>query len=185
MICSKCQKNEATVHFTGVVNGKTTQLDVCGSCSEKLGISFQSIFNFPTVPSHFSELFNLLSNWPQSPFTPLNVNNCPKCRWTVNQIQKTGKLGCSECYTHFQQELSHILKTIQGTTTHRGKKISVMSKKEPTRKSKKGKGKNMKDALEKLHAQLDFLVDEERFEEAANIRDKIREFENKPKKKDG
>ena len=51
MICSQCQKKEASVHFKGVINNKTIKLDLCEDCAEKSGLplgDFDSPFSLIT-----------------------------------------------------------------------------------------------------------------------------------------
>ena len=181
MVCSNCLKNEADIHFKGVVNGKTTTLDVCGTCAEKLGIPFSSLFNFPSTSSSFSELFNLLSNWPKSPTLPGKQNMCPQCRWTLAQIQKTGKLGCPECYAHFHKELSKILKTIHGSDAHKGKTPSTLTSSSTRGKVKKKRNHQKAETVNELKLKLEKAVKLEKYEEAAQLRDKIQLLEEKAK----
>lgn len=191
MLCTQCKKKEANVHFKGFINNKTIKMDLCEDCADKVGLTsggfgfglenpFGSAFNFPTTPSSLTGLFNLLSNWSQSPGLVVSQKICPQCRWSLGQIQKTGKLGCPECYSFFHEELKNILKTIQGEVVHKGKKPFEKSIPLKKTKSKKAKTKESKPALtlESLKSKLQKAIEKENYEEAALIRDQIKSYDH-------
>ena len=37
MLCEKCKKNEANVHISKNINGKTTDLHLCEGCARESG----------------------------------------------------------------------------------------------------------------------------------------------------
>jgi protein arginine kinase activator len=96
------------------------------------------------------------------------TTKCPNCGLTYQNFRKIGRLGCSECYEAFKKELSPLLKRIHGADRHIGK-VSL-----------KG-GKTIKDTrtLRDLKVQLEKAIQTEEFEEAAKLRDKIKDFEKK------
>ena len=49
MKCQCCQKNEATIHLTQVVNGEVKKLNICQSCAEKNGIDLNSPISITDV----------------------------------------------------------------------------------------------------------------------------------------
>ena len=98
-----------------------------------------------------------------------NQKRCPVCGTAFADIAKTGKAGCAECYKTFYTELYPYLKRIHGTVKHVGKipnsaPLAVV------------KNEETPDAL---RMEMNRLVSEERFEEAAVIRDKIKRLEAK------
>ena len=98
-----------------------------------------------------------------------NQKRCPVCGTAFADIAKTGKAGCAECYKTFYTELYPYLKRIHGTVKHVGKipnsaPLAVV------------KNEETPDAL---RMEMNRLVSEERFEEAAVIRDKIKRLEEK------
>lgn len=40
MKCEKCNKNDATTHYTQNINGQVTEMHLCGECAETAGFSF-------------------------------------------------------------------------------------------------------------------------------------------------
>lgn len=167
MMCSQCKKREATVHFNAMVNGKAIKLEICEECAK-----FSSIvgsFNFPPAPPAMAELMDLLAGWQRKTGTAAVKKDCPACHWTLAQFQKTGRMGCAECYAHFHTEVRNFIKRIQGQVVHKGKKAGGgTTRAKPVEK---------KESAEGLKAQLDKAVREEKYEQAAVLRDKIRALE--------
>ncbi len=77
-----------------------------------------------------------------------------------------GRFGCSNCYKQFGSRLDPILKRVHGNTVHVGKI--------PKRT---GGQIQLKREIEELRRNLHELIDREEFENAAQIRDRIRELE--------
>ena len=74
-------------------------------------------------------------------------------------------MGCSDCYDVFSQDVEKILSRIQPDINHKGKIAGV--KGEQIQKANK-----IKDLIEKLKR----AVLEERYEEAAKLRDEIKAY---------
>ena len=76
-------------------------------------------------------------------------------------------MGCPHDYTVFHDELLPYLENIHGETKHCGKF--------PTRY---GANKNIQKEIDILRKKLQTVIQKEKYEEAADIRDKIRLLEN-------
>lgn len=157
MLCQKCKKNEATVHYKKVVNGKLTEMYLCSECADGLG-SFD--FNFDSF------LPNLFGHFIKPEIRPAVV--CPKCKTPLSEISENGKMGCGECYVTYEEYLLPTLKRIHGSTKHTGKVPKRFSR-----------GIKKDDELKSLKNQLDESIKSEEYENAAKIRDKIREIEGR------
>ena len=147
MLCEKCGKYHATTHMRTVVNGVAKEQNLCDYCAagEGLNVTPKSIF-----ASMFGEMLEL---------KPQNMKRCPVCHSTFNDIAKSGKAGCSECYKTFKTELLPYLKRVHGSTHHIGK------------------APENNDGINELKAELKRLVREEKYVQAAVLRDKIKEME--------
>ncbi len=162
MLCEKCGKNTATTHIRSVVNGVVREINLCPHCAAEDGytnISHNSLAGM--LASMLGEVTN--SKLPQS------EAKCPVCGVTFSLIAKSGRVGCADCYKTFKDRLLPYLKRVHGSTEHVGKipnsaPLIVMPKAE---------------TLENLRHQLNLLVREEKYEEAAVVRDKIKELEGK------
>ncbi|MBP1924659.1 protein arginine kinase activator [Sedimentibacter acidaminivorans] len=161
MLCNECGKNEASVHVTHIINGKKTENHLCEDCARKN----QSILN-----STFSmeNLFSAMLNNAFNGATYLPSKGCSTCGMTYDEFRNMGKFGCSHCIETFKPKLMPVVKNIQGYDIHQGKI--------PMRAG--GDYKVQKD-IEKLKLQLKQMIEQEEYEKAAQIRDKIRDMENK------
>jgi protein arginine kinase activator len=162
MLCDVCGKKEATVHLTEIVNDQVSKLNLCEECAREKGAEMEEHFGL-------SELLAGLTDMGTSvePETAISIK-CPNCGLTYQNFRKLGRLGCSVCYEAFKKELAPLLKRVHGSDRHVGK-VPL-----------KG-GKTIKDTrtLQDLKMQLEKAIQMEEFEEAAKLRDKIRDLEDK------
>ena len=93
---------------------------------------------------------------------------CPACAFTYNDFKKVGRLGCGECYDAFKKQLTPLLKRIHSADRHVGK-VPLTA------------GKTVKDTrnLQDLRIKMEKAIQFEEFEEAARLRDQIKELEKK------
>ncbi|NLO97437.1 MAG: DNA helicase UvrBC [Peptococcaceae bacterium] len=168
MLCQNCLQREATVHLTKIINGQGMQMHLCQECAQKVqGFGFN--FNiYPGMATHFLQaLFGLSSlNQTGQSVSTINQEKCPGCGWTFAQIQHAGRMGCSQCYDKFETQIEPLLRQIHGGGVHVGKvpkrcAASIRNKQE----------------LLRLRSRLQELVQREEFEEAARVRDRIKELE--------
>lgn len=183
MICDNCGKREANVMYSENINGTKKQLHLCELCSQKLGIGKM---NF-TIPTNFSTLLgDFIDEFKTTEFMPLFENlktiNCEQCGATFEDILNSGKLGCGNCYTVFEDRLEPILKRIQGNVQHIGrigKENNIKENKEKTKNANITVTKENK--INQLQEELKKAIKEERYEDAAKIRDEIKKEEDKKK----
>lgn len=165
MFCDKCQKREAKVYYTEIINGEKKEQYLCEECAAHL-TSFQ-IEKTSSDSGLGSLLSSLLSNYygekAKAPAGEEALMTCESCGITYQEVLEAGKLGCADCYQSFGKLLERTLRQIQGADTHTGKAPAAFSgtEKEP-------------DTLEKLSFQLQQAIEQEEFEEAARLRDEIR-----------
>lgn len=180
MLCSECKKQSANVHFTGSINGKSAKLDLCEDCFRHYNAQFgapladifgNSSFDIPTLSPLFSDLLSVLAKWPKASQNPPSPC-CPYCRWTLSQFQKTGRMGCPECYRHFQGIIGGVVRKIHGEAGYKGKKLasSASPSSDP----------DASESISDLKAKLSRAINEEKYELAARLRDKIKELESRP-----
>ncbi len=156
MLCEKCGKNNATVLYTQIVNGKKSSLNLCSQCA-----SGESIFdNFGSLLS-----FGTRGESRQSV--------CPCCGMTLSEFARKGRMGCGECYKTFRTQTKSMLQKIHGTSVHTTESLKVEDTPVPEVK------KEEKSELDILKDKLKEAIETENYEEAAKIRDEIREKEGK------
>ena len=170
MLCENCQKNTATVHMQGFVNGAKTELHLCQDCSfnmvnMEMPISMENIFKGILESVQSMGPINL-GQPPGRPVKRQAPGPCNVCALSYEQFKAKGKLGCEACYQAFTKEIVALFKNVQGSTHHEGKF--------PKRS---GEQIRQRREVDKLRASLKKAIDEENYEEAAQIRDQIRNLE--------
>lgn len=177
MRCDICGKSEATVHLTEIVDNKISKLHLCEECARKKGTEMEEHFGL-------SDLLAGLADF-ETHVTPKKEQKtkCPKCGMSYDDFKKTGRLGCGECYITFENNLVPLIKRIHGSTKHFGKGAVLVSKKPPkAQPAKKKSDKPEGDELDGLKNRLQSAIKLEEFEEAARLRDKIKNLEKKGQK---
>ncbi len=159
MICEKCGVNTATTHIRTVVNGVVHEKHLCSLCASAENYSDAKTNNLSQM------LSSMLDNTHIS-LSNDNVTKCNCCGNTFSDIVNSGKCGCSNCYTTFYEQLLPSLKRLHGSIKHIGKKPNL-----------KNYEKASDDNIDELRELLKSLVKEEKYEEAAVIRDKIKNME--------
>jgi protein arginine kinase activator len=153
MKCELCQDNEAVVHFKQVVNGDVRELYVCKDCAVKNGFDVQS----PMALTDF--LFGL--GMPESEVSDTDEKTCPSCGLTLGALRKSSRLGCARCYETFSEELDEILQAMHRADRHVGKLPA---------------GEKLTSEILSMQRALERAVSTEDFEEAAKLRDAIRDL---------
>ena len=180
MLCENCKENEATIRYTQIINGDKKEMHLCEECSHKLGIDNIS-FNMPIdFSSFFGGLLDEEYNSPE--FMPLFQKvkelKCDNCNMTYDEFTHEGKFGCEECYNTFSSKIESLLKRLHGSSNYVGRKAlkgnsNVISKNEEKQEKKTEK----ETKLEKLQSDLKKAIQEERYEDAAKIRDEIKKID--------
>jgi protein arginine kinase activator len=160
MLCECCQQHEATIHVTQVSGGKSRELHLCESCAEESGLNVQNVMALPEV------LFGMAGAAEED--QEAAARSCPHCHMRGADFKKTGRLGCPQCYRTFARELAPMLAAMHKGPRHVGKTPAH--------------GGTLPEAagepLDALRRLLADAVRDERFEEAARLRDRIRELDH-------
>ncbi|MFV1995041.1 MAG: excinuclease ABC subunit B, partial [Verrucomicrobiales bacterium] len=110
MICDVCSKDKATVYLTQIVEGKMQKVNLCEACASEKGID---------DPTGFALADLLLGLGSQEQVeTPSDEAVCELCGFTQADFKKTGRLGCSACYSIFGDGLDSLLKAMHKGTRH-------------------------------------------------------------------
>ncbi len=178
MLCENCKKREANVRYSENINGIRKELHLCEECSKKLGITDEINLKMPTFD--FSNLFgSFIEDISTSSFMPLlnevRQIKCDSCGSSFDDIIDTGKYGCANCYDTFEDRMDPILKKLQGANRHIGRvgKISDNN----IKFDKKAENQSDDNKIQKLEEELKQAIKEERYEDAAKIRDEIKRTE--------
>lgn len=163
MLCDICGKNPATVHLTEIVDNQMNELHLCEECAHKKSAQMEQQFGLSDLLAGLADFEK-----PRDDKEPEGAK-CPNCGLTYKDFKKIGRLGCGECYQVFKPLLAPLLKRIHGSSNHCGKCPARAGR--PSRK---------KTDVQDLRCRLQKAIESEAYEEAARLRDQIRELEKKP-----
>ncbi|MBE6835950.1 MAG: hypothetical protein E7515_06850 [Ruminococcaceae bacterium] len=165
MMCQSCGKAQATTHFKRIINGEVTEGHLCSDCAKALGVNDM----FSSFDFSFSDL--LSDFFADSPVAALSANSvkCENCGSSFNDIVNSGRIGCADCYETFFDKLMPSIQRLHGNTKHEGK----VPLNEVTNEDK-----TVSDVAS-LREELNKAIENEDFETAAKLRDKIKELEGK------
>ena len=165
MLCTICKEKPATVHLTQIVGDKMQKLDLCEDCAKTKGINDPTSFGLADL-----DLVLGLGASQQLEQSAGGVElKCPRCGFTQADFKKSGRLGCPECYITFAEGLRGLLKTMHKGTRHTGKAPEVLRS---TRENA--------DKLKSLQAKLAKAIKDENYEQAALVRDEIKQLTGRP-----
>ena len=205
MLCEKCQKNEAHIKVTRVINGVSDTRNLCEQCAAE---------GFPNIrPENISEwskaIFKLISDSAagighenqRTEQEKLKRIACPNCGKTYGSFLEDGIFGCGDCYEVFAPFFGTLVKGLQGTESHVGKKVPkhvraaepkqerpVDPEQQPAEEAletpvssdlhkKTDNSTSQKERISELNAKLSEAVLIEDYMTAAKIRDEIRALE--------
>lgn len=171
MICQECNQRPAALHFTKIVNGEKTEVNLCEKCAQEKGEMFMftggSGFTFNNLLAGLLNIDPTAQKQNQNTFHQEEVLQCNRCSMTFPQFIKVGRFGCAHCYETFKEQLTPVLRRLHsGNWTHNGKIPKRI-----------GGGIHLKKQVENLKTELKELIQQEEFEKAAMIRDEIRTLE--------
>jgi protein arginine kinase activator len=159
MKCQSCS-SPATVHLTDIVNGAKKELHLCQACAEQQQFIKQQELNLPAI------LQTLIGQHVGQLTDELARLTCPACGIKYMEFRAAGRLGCPHDYDVFRPGLEPLLQRIHRASRHAGKRprchrLSAACQME----------------LVELRGRLRAAVDAEAYEEAARLRDLIRQKE--------
>lgn len=159
MLCDVCQKAEATVFLTQIVEGKMQKVNLCESCSKEKGVSDPTGFALADLLLGLGAAQQIERGQPSQ--------RCPVCGFTQADFKKTGRLGCSSCYDTFADGLATLLKGMHKGLRHTGRMPARLSRRFA-----------LADRVKNLEGELKQAVTDEKYEDAARLRDEIRQLEH-------
>jgi protein arginine kinase activator len=159
MRCCVCKEREATVHLTQIAGDKMQKLDLCEECAKNKGV------NDPTGFSLADLLLGLGASQEMEQAAGGTELRCPRCGFTQADFKKAGRLGCPDCYRAFADGLGSLLKTMHKGTRHVGKVPEALRQTQ-----------DLDERVKSLQRKLAKAVEEENFEQAAQLRDEIKQL---------
>lgn len=155
MLCQHCGEREARISITQIINNQKTVIHLCPQCAQQRGHSDPMIA--------LQKMLMGMVDWGTDTISAGKA--CPGCGLTEAELRKTGRFGCGRCYETWAPLVNTIIGRVQGRTTHSGKIPNSAGKIVLTQRE-----------ICELEEKLAVAIREERFEDAAKFRDRLREL---------
>ncbi len=163
MKCDFCDQ-KATVFLTQLVEGQMKKVCLCDSCAKERGVTDPTGFSLADLllggvsAAGSSPALTGKSNAP----TPGGGRKCATCGFSLDDLRRVRRFGCSDCYATFGEEVSQMVRGLHQGTSHVGKVPDGLMALHVRHQR-----------IEELRSRLEQAVASESYEEAAGIRDEI------------
>ena len=154
MVCQNCGKNEVNFRYTQIINGEKREIALCDKCAKKLGLEsldfsreIEELFDMSFAESFLPSFARTNMLRSKNLRTIFNNQFFEEVSQNPEQIETKSSLSDSE-----RQD---VLKDIENAI-------------------RKNKQENKK---QKLESELEKAIKEERYEDAAKIRDEIKKLD--------
>lgn len=187
MVCQQCNKREANIHYTQIINGKKVEMYLCSQCADENGkLSFSPQLSLGNLLWGFT---GFGGNAGYGKFEQPEVLRCSVCGMSFDDFRRSGKLGCANCYNVFRENLEPILRRLHGSAEHKGNSPEKTPDTAPGKTQdttrckapdgiKTDGGAKLADEINRLKSELSSAVESEHYEKAAELRDRIRDLES-------
>ncbi|HED52924.1 MAG TPA: hypothetical protein ENJ00_01815 [Phycisphaerales bacterium] len=172
--CDGCDEDPVTHEvFKDPVTGELIEHHFCADCPKAKGIAGGPASE-PVIKAKIQSI---------TITTRSGLGPCPTCGLTLANFRETGRLGCSACYKHFEDQIGPLIaRSQEGATHHVGKlprrALSAASSGAGERSlvDVLGRAEERARKLTELRDQLQAALAGERYEQAAMLRDQIDEL---------
>ena len=176
MNCENCGKNLANIRYTQIINGNKREMFLCEECGKLLGLeNFNMPMDFSTFLGEFFNVFENNSILPE--LIQTKEIKCKRCSSSFEDFINTGRFGCEECYSTFEEKIDPLLRNIQGANRHVGRLGKINEENQIKSEKEFIKDSTKLGQVYELNRKLKTAIKEEKYEEAAKLRDKIKELE--------
>lgn len=181
--------NKRVVHVTDIdKNGGVKELHLCQECGSSLVDKEAATEKKPkTVPlsplgSLVSSLFGLLMNAAAKKKLDIKPKvegkpPCPNCGITLEKIAKSGRIGCAECYKHFDTEIKIVTSHAQGAKKHIGKVPNNWKTEQAKRKEAEERNATIEERIRSYKEKIANCIKVENYEAANDLKKLIQKLE--------
>ena len=160
MLCENCQDRPASFHVVEINSeGEKREVHLCEQCAHDKKVALPPSLSLNDI------LSSLMEAHADKDVPELTDVACPNCEMTYARFKQGGRLGCPRDYAVFKKGLLPFIEHIQGSIQHRGK-IPQGATHDTVQASE----------LLKLRRELNAAIASEGYEEAATLRDRIRDL---------
>jgi protein arginine kinase activator len=166
MRCDSCGERDAVINLTQVEHDTKVTLHLCEQCAQQKGVETGTA----ALKSPLGGFLTAMGKGGTS-LAPRGADGvrCPACGGTLQDFRESGRLGCAECYVTFAGHLRDLLRRLHGSSQHAGRRYRPPGA--------AGGAHDPRAELLELKDRLRRAVQEENFELAAELRDRIRVLE--------
>jgi protein arginine kinase activator len=161
MQCSVCKEKPATVFLTHIENDKMHKVNLCEDCAKNKGVDNPTSFSLADADL----LLGLGAAQEITQTAGGTELKCPRCGFSQADFKKSGRLGCPDCYEVFAEGLEGLLKTMHKGIRHAGKAPEALRQ-----------SRDKAERLKLLEKKLAKAIESEDFEQAAKLRDELKEL---------
>jgi protein arginine kinase activator len=168
MTCDECKEREAVVHLTQIVNEQVNTIHLCEKCAAERGVESPALLTKTPLGTFLAAMGK-----PGTADAGTAVaDRCPACGFTLADFRDAGRLGCSECYVTFGSQVRDLIRRLHGSTLHVGERYTGVGAAGKAQQPARGpeEGADLRERLRRA-------VEEENFELAAELRDRLRTLE--------
>lgn len=164
MLCDNCKERDAVINLTQVEHDSKVTLHLCEQCAQDKGVET----GVAVLKSPLGGFITAMGKGAANVLpTPADGLRCPSCGGTLKDFRESGRLGCAQCYVAFEGHLRDLLRRLHGSSQHVGEGYALP-----------GSGDaDPRRVLLDLREQLRRAVENENFELAAELRDRLRVLE--------
>ena len=159
MTCDSCDQPATVFLSQKNKDGSIHKMNLCPACAQASQAEDSTGYALAEMLTGFNEE----ATTQKSEKSPANA--CPACGFTIAHLKKTGRLGCSNCYSIFGKSVSGMLDKMHRSAEHKGKRPQNVP--EPLT------------PLAVLEDELANAVENEDYEKAAALRDQIQKQQEK------
>ena len=164
MLCDNCRERDAAVHLTQIQENQVVQLHLCEKCAAAKGVE-TTVGSLPKHP--LGEFLSQVQAQAGTAAGRGDAARCHFCSSTMKDFRATGRLGCAHCYQAFETSLRDLLRRVHNSGRHVGRRYDPPA---PPMSEKLS-------LLGELRQRLRRAIENEEFELAADLRDRIRVLE--------
>jgi len=164
MLCDSCKERQAVINLTQVEHDSKVTLHLCEQCAQEKGVET----GVTVLKSPLGGFITAMGKGTAS-VLPAAADGlrCSSCGATLKDFRESGRLGCAQCYDAFDGHLRDLLRRLHGSSQHVGERYVPPGDTDDDPRHR----------LLDLKEQLRRAVDNENFELAAELRDRIRVLE--------
>jgi protein arginine kinase activator len=162
MKCEICGLKDAVIHMRQIQKENVHEMHICEDCALEKGLIREEESELPVT----NLLAGLIDGRDIEESTGKAASACTRCCTKLADFRKTGKVGCAQCFQAFESDLRSILSQMAARPRHAGKLPAPAA----------GQAERQPDR-EGLRLELRAAVENEDYEKAALLRDRLREMD--------